>query len=55
MKHLAGTVTMPWRSRRATITPTEAVSVSRSPARQFRTWLIAWLVSRPEVSIRLIP
>jgi hypothetical protein len=42
-------------SRRATITPTAAVSVSRSSARQFRTWLIAWLVSRPEVSIRLIP
>jgi hypothetical protein len=25
------------------------------PVRQFRTWLMAWLVSRPEASIRLIP
>jgi hypothetical protein len=31
-----------------------AVSVSRSPGCQFRTWLMAWFVSRPEASIRLI-
>jgi hypothetical protein len=41
-------------SRRVTTTPESAVSVSRSPGCQFQTWLMAWLVSRPKASIRLI-
>jgi len=55
MEHRAGTVTMPCGSRRTTMTPASAVRVTRSPGRQSSTWLMAWLVSRPEASIRLIP
>jgi hypothetical protein len=54
MEHRAGTVTMPCGSRRTTMTPASAVRVTRSPGCQPSTWVMAWLVSRPEASIRLI-
>jgi hypothetical protein len=51
----SGTVTMPPGSRRATITPSWAVRVSRSPPRQPSALMIARSATRPEASMRPNP